>query len=36
MASAVAAMGSHRADHGRARDRSEQVIKGSFHSGAFR
>lgn len=28
--------GQRRADHGRARDRSERVIKGSFHSGAFR
>ena len=26
----------HRADHGRARDRAEQVVKGSFHSGASR
>lgn len=25
-----------RADHGRARDRAEQVVKGSFHSGASR
>lgn len=24
------------ADHGRARDRAEQVVKGSFHSGASR
>lgn len=28
--------GQRRADHGRARDRAEQVIKESFHSGAFR
>ena len=31
--------GGHRhccADHGRARDRAEQVVKGSFHSGASR
>ena len=28
--------GQRHADHGRARDRSEHVIKGSFHSGAFR
>ena len=28
--------GQRRADHGRARDRAEQVVKGSFHSGAFR
>lgn len=28
--------GHRRADHGRARDRAEQVIKGSFHSGASR
>ena len=25
-----------RADHGRARERAEQVVKGSFHSGASR
>lgn len=25
-----------RADHGRARDHAEQVVKGSFHSGASR
>lgn len=25
-----------RTDHGRARDRAEQVVKGSFHSGASR
>ena len=25
-----------RADHGHARDRAEQVVKGSFHSGASR
>lgn len=25
-----------RADHGRARDRAEQAVKGSFHSGASR
>lgn len=28
--------GDCRADHGRARDRAEQVVKGSFHSGASR
>lgn len=28
--------GHRRADHGRARDREEQVVKGSFHSGASR
>ena len=28
--------GHRRADHGRARDRAEQVVKGSFHSGASR
>ena len=28
--------GHRRADHGRARNRAEQVIKGSFHSGASR
>ena len=28
--------GQRRADHGRARDRAEQVVKGSFHSGASR
>ena len=28
--------GHRRADHGRARDRAEQEIKGSFHSGASR
>ena len=28
--------GHRRADHGRARDRTEQVVKGSFHSGASR
>ena len=28
--------GRRRADHGRARDRAEQVVKGSFHSGASR
>lgn len=28
--------GHRRADHGRARDRAEQVVKGSIHSGAFR
>ena len=28
--------GQRRAVHGRASDRSEQVVKGSFHSGAFR
>ena len=29
-------LGHRRADHGRARDRAEQVVKGSFHSGASR
>lgn len=28
--------GHRRADHGRARDRAKQVVKGSFHSGASR
>ena len=28
--------GQRRADHGHARDRAEQVVKGSFHSGASR
>lgn len=28
--------GHRRADHGSARDRAEQVVKGSFHSGASR
>ena len=28
--------GHRRADHGRARDRAEQVVKGSFYSGASR
>lgn len=28
--------GHRRADHGRARDRAEQVVKGTFHSGASR
>ena len=28
--------GQRRADHGRARDCAEQVVKGSFHSGASR
>lgn len=28
--------GHRSADHGRARDRAEQVVKGSFHSGASR
>lgn len=28
--------GQRRADHGRARDHAEQVVKGSFHSGASR
>lgn len=28
--------GQRRADHGPARDRAEQVVKGSFHSGASR
>ena len=28
--------GHRRADHGRASDRAEQVVKGSFHSGASR
>lgn len=28
--------GHRRADHGRARDRAEQIVKGSFHSGASR
>lgn len=28
--------GYRRADHGRARDRAEQVVKGPFHSGASR
>lgn len=28
--------GHRRANHGRARDRAEQVVKGSFHSGASR
>lgn len=28
--------GHRRADHGRARDHAEQVVKGSFHSGASR
>ena len=28
--------GHRRADHGRAHDRAEQVVKGSFHSGASR
>lgn len=28
--------GHRRADHGRARDRAEQVVKGSFHSGTSR
>ena len=28
--------GQRRADHGRARDRADQVVKGSFHSGASR
>lgn len=28
--------GHRRADHRRARDRAEQVVKGSFHSGASR
>ena len=28
--------GQRRADHGRASDRAEQVVKGSFHSGASR
>ena len=28
--------GYRRADHGRASDRAEQVVKGSFHSGASR
>ena len=28
--------GQRRADHGRARDRAEQVVKGSFHGGASR
>lgn len=28
--------GHRRADHGRVRDRAEQVVKGSFHSGASR
>lgn len=28
--------GHRRADHGRARDRAEQVVNGSFHSGASR
>lgn len=28
--------GHRRADHGRARDRADQVVKGSFHSGASR
>lgn len=28
--------GHRRADHGRARHRAEQVVKGSFHSGASR
>lgn len=28
--------GQRRADHGRACDRAEQVVKGSFHSGASR
>lgn len=28
--------GHRRADHGRARDRAEQAVKGSFHSGASR
>lgn len=28
--------GQRRADHGRARERAKQVVKGSFHSGAFR
>lgn len=32
----VGCHGQRRADHGRARDRAEQVLKGSFHSGAFR
>lgn len=29
-------LGHRRADHGRARDRAEQVVKGSFHGGASR
>lgn len=28
--------GQRRAEHGRARDRAEQVVMWSFHSGAFR
>lgn len=37
MASAMAATGIVAlTDHGRARDRAEQVVKGSFHSGASR
>lgn len=28
--------GHRRADHGRASDRAEQIVKGSFHSGASR
>ena len=28
--------GQRRADHGRASDRAEQVVKGTFHSGASR
>lgn len=28
--------GHRRADHGRTRDRADQVVKGSFHSGASR
>ena len=28
--------GQRRADHGRARDRADQIVKGSFHSGASR
>lgn len=32
----VGCHGQRRADHGRVSDRSEQVVKGSFHSGAFR
>lgn len=28
--------GHRRTDHGRARDRAEQAVKGSFHSGASR
>ena len=36
MASVMAGIGIVGADHGHARDRAEQVVKGSFHSGDSR